>query len=122
MFKNLTAVPAAAAVLALAACGTTASAKPAAPKISAPAACADFRAWYASLDGKPATLKHVSTLRRAVAESPSGVLYSDMSVLESSVVAAVAARGSSVGDAEALALVSDAYTVAQDCAAVNPGS
>jgi hypothetical protein len=101
----------------------TACSSPQAPPVqSAPVACKDFTTWYLDQGGNVLAGKHSSLLSTAVKRAPSGQLYQDLSTLRSDVTTATVSQSGSMGTGTKLMTVEAAYTVEQDCQAVNPSS
>lgn len=99
------ALPAAAAAVMLAGCGS--------PGPSAPAACRDFAAWLGAQHGGWGN--DPSALAGAVSAAPSGQLYSDLSDLQVNIAAA---KGSASAAGQT---GTDVQIVQGDCSDVNTG-
>jgi hypothetical protein len=107
---------AAAAAIALAGCGASAPAR------SAPGACASFAAWVKAQDGRLDSGQDMTGLRQAVAEAPSGSLYSDLASVRDIVTYALAHPAQDGGLLGADSQTgTDVQLVQDDCASVNPG-
>ena len=70
--------------------------------------------------GHLGTTKNAATLKKAVSKAPSGLLYQDLSTLQSDVQTS-AAQGGSLGQARE-GITVDAYAVEQYRLSVNPSS